>query len=326
MAAIKKGFLAFCSQEPNNSIGFLDKPVERKEISNPQFSLSLKVTKHSSILRPKDPKHANSKRKVRFAATTSQRAFSLFQCHEMVVPSTGAYPLGLGDLLQECSGPLHDHSAEMKEGDTKMSLARRYPCSDKRYLLPKIPESERIKRLKSHEAFREKEGVIECETTRESRASNFCQCKQLVEDGNCCQDETCPCVANGINCHIEGPRCCSCSIVFRTSFSSTMSPPTTLITLPSTVSDLSSSSSSPSTTVLSLTSSCFSFSTATRASGCMNPHGRYIFNETEAKRRRLSLLGKIIVTTPKNSPMQEVEIVKVNLNDFLFQERGGVLM
>jgi len=281
----------------------------------------------------------------------------------MVVPSTGAYPLGLGDFVHECSGQLHDHSADVKEGETKMSLARKYPCSDKRFLLPKIPENERIKRLKSQDAFREKEGVIECEMTRESRASNFCQCKVLTEDGNCCQDETCSCVAAGINCHIEGPRCCSCSMSIRTSFSSVSSisihlPTTSFSDLsasppssspsssPSSLSSSQSSSasssqfssisSSPSSSISSspssspslFSSSCLSNSspaTSYRISGCMNPYGRYIFNETEAKRRRLSLLGKIIVTTPKNSPLQEMEIVKVNLNDF-FQERGGVLM
>jgi len=52
----------------------------------------------------------------------------------------------------------------------------------------------------------------------------------------------------------------------------------------------------------------------------LNPNGRYVFNETEAKRRRLSLLGKVIFAS-KTSPtptgggdegvtlLQEIELV-----------------
>jgi len=155
MAAIKKGFLAFCSQDPSNltnhhSIGIIDNtPSERKEILS-QTRTSQFLPSKVSILRTNNSKRPRSKRKVRFAGTISQRAFSLFQCHEMVVPSAGAYPLGLGEFLEEYSSPVRDHCADMKDGETK---SRKYPCGDKRYLLPKIPETERIKRFKKSRGF-----------------------------------------------------------------------------------------------------------------------------------------------------------------------------
>jgi len=324
MAKITHGFLAFCSQDTSklkqhDSIKLVDKLLEQKGTAKSILGSRTVPKVPESIphryLEVKSVLQNRSKRKqVHFAETLSMREFSVFQSHEMVVPSVGAYPIGLGDLLGERTRRIPE---EPDGSGIESYLPRRHPCNDKRYLLPKISEKERIKWLKVHNAFRSKEGVTECDATRKSRMSNFCQCHAVNDLLNCCVDDSCPCYASGVNCHVEGPRFCSCTFTIfnsddqRTPRSSSDKTVSLSLPSPSIVSSISTSLSHPetsvSTTIESSTPDPLIVVTVSSplSAGCLNPNGRYTFNETEAKRKRISLLGKALFS--KSPQTQEGE-------------------
>eukprot|EP00456_Euglypha_rotunda_P062710 TRINITY_DN52876_c0_g2_i2.p1 TRINITY_DN52876_c0_g2~~TRINITY_DN52876_c0_g2_i2.p1 ORF type:complete len:168 (-),score=13.53 TRINITY_DN52876_c0_g2_i2:12-515(-) len=122
----------------------------------------------------------------------------------MNLPSYGVYALGLGDVVREFSAALGD-----------APIQRKYPSRDKKFLLPVLSEKERIRRLKECGAYVRVTPTEIDRIRRMFRSSSFCNCAQKAPTSSdstvqCCTDNSCPCFADGINCHIEGGRYCNC--------------------------------------------------------------------------------------------------------------------
>ena len=111
-------------------------------------------------------------------------------------------------------------------------VSRRYPSQNVKEELPRLTERERREALEveeeagSDDIARER---LELDELRKSRQSNFCNCKPAprsyddeleAEDDEtangsqlqCCTDPSCPCVRDGIGCHVEGNHYCQCAL------------------------------------------------------------------------------------------------------------------
>ena len=189
--------------------------------------------------------------RIRFRRSCLVRQYSRCQAGSSGVPRNGGVSLGLGWVVvkQQSVKLRRDHARaaagedETDEQQDEQRVSRRYPSQNVNEELPRLSERERREVLEVEdetsrdELLRER---AELDEIRRSRQSNFCNCKPVRrsreeelddndddDDGSssqtqCCTDVSCPCVRDGIGCHVEGNHYCQCNL---SSSSSSSRPP-----------------------------------------------------------------------------------------------------
>ena len=207
----------------------------------PRSSLS-RSTQPSSQHRPSRSQPAT---RVRFRRSCLVRHYSRCQAGSSGVPRTGAVSLGLDWLVVKQSSVRlrRDNARAEAEDETEQHeehrVSRHYPSQNVHDELPRLTERERREALGVGVAVGSEDEVgqgrddlvrerLELDEIRKSRQSNFCNCRPTrltrqeeleAEDDDtvhaqpqCCTDLSCPCVRDGIGCHVEGNHYCQCNL------------------------------------------------------------------------------------------------------------------